>query len=245
VASRDRFNLTLLAIYSVFWAALAWSPVDRGAWVLENMLVFASVPLVVWGYFRMPLSRVSYTFLFLFFCLHAIGSHYTYSLVPYDQFWMDTLGKSINETLGFERNHYDRFVHFCFGLLLAYPCREIVIRIAAVRGFWGYFLPIVLMMALSVLYEFIEWGAAVVFGGDLGIHYLGTQGDEWDGHRDMGLASLGALMSMLLTMGINLSLQRDFAVEWQESLRVKEPRPLGEDAIARMLEETEDADQKE
>jgi putative membrane protein len=40
---------------------------------------------------------------------------------------------------------------------------------------------------------------------------------------------------MLITYAINRSLQRDFAVEWVESLRVKEARPLGEDEIARML----------
>ena len=95
------------------------------------------------------------------------------------------------------------------------------------------------MMSMSTLYEFIEWAAAVVFGGDLGIHYLGTQGDEWDGHRDMALASLGAVFSMAITLGVNLSLQRDFAHEWHESLRVKDARPLGEEAIARMLHESE------
>jgi len=75
----------------------------------------------------------------------------------------------------------------------------------------------------------------VIFGGDLGMHYLGTQGDEWDGHRDMALASLGAVVCMLVTLTVNVSLQRDFAREWQESLRVKDRTPLGEVAISRML----------
>ena len=240
MSARDRYNLVLLIVYAIFWTLLAVAPVQRDAWLLENMLVFVSVPLLVWGYWRLPLSRISYTLLILFFSLHAVGSHYTYSLVPYEAFWNEVFDASINDTLGFERNHYDRFVHFCFGLLLAYPCREVFIRIAGARGFWGYFLPVILMMSLSVLYELIEWGAAVAFGGDLGIHYLGTQGDVWDGHRDMGLATLGAIVSMAITLGINMSLQRDFAAEWQESLRVKDPRPLGEDAIARMLEETDE-----
>jgi putative membrane protein len=238
---RTRYNLALFSAWSILWLLLAVAPADRATWLLENVLVFVSVPILVWGYWRLPLSRISYSLLFLFFCLHAVGSHYTYSLVPYDAFWVNVFDASINETLDFERNHYDRFVHFCFGLLLAYPCREIFIRIAGAAGFWGYFLPIILMMSLSTVYEFIEWGAAVVFGGDLGVHYLGTQGDEWDGHRDMALASLGAVFSMLITLGINLSLQKDFAAEWQESLRVKDPRPLGEDAIARMLHDDDEA----
>jgi hypothetical protein len=59
---------------------------------------------------------------------------------------------------------------------------------------------------------------------------------EAEAHKDMALASLGALIAMLVTYAINRSLQRDFASEWAESLRVKTPHPLGEDAIARMLE---------
>lgn len=244
MSARDRYNLTLLCVFLVFWLVLAVSPADRETWLLENMLVFVSVPLLVWGYGHLELSRISCTLLTLFFCLHAIGAHYTYSLVPYDDAWRAVFGRSLNETLGFSRNHYDRLVHFLFGALLAYPCRELFIRVAGVKGFWGYFLPVILMMSFSLLYELIEWGAAVTFGGDLGVHYLGTQGDEWDGHRDMALASLGAVFCMLVTMTINVSLQRDFAREWQESLRVKDATPLGEVAIARMLHGP-DADQKE
>jgi putative membrane protein len=73
-----------------------------------------------------------------------------------------------------------------------------------------------------------------LFGGELGQAYLGTQGDVWDAHKDMALASAGALTAMLITYGINRALQRDFQQEWAESLRVKEARPLGEDEIARM-----------
>lgn len=40
---------------------------------------------------------------------------------------------------------------------------------------------------------------------------------------------------MLITYAINRALQRDFAEEWAQSLRVKDARPLGEYALARML----------
>ena len=123
---------------------------------------------------------------------------------------------------------------------LAYPIRELFLRVAAVRGFWGYFLPLLLMMSLSLLYELIEWAAALVFGGDVGIHYLGTQGDVWDAHKDMALASLGALVAMTVTAMLNVWLQHDFAEEWNESLRIKHKLPLGEDEIARMLRRTPD-----
>jgi putative membrane protein len=241
----DRYNLTLLIVFLAFWLLLALSPTDRPTWLLENMLVFLWVPVLVWGYWHLRLSRLSYTLITVFFCLHAVGAHFTYSLVPYDRVWQDLFGFSLNEALGFGRNHYDRFLHFLFGALLAYPCRELFIRVAGARGFWGYFLPLLLMMSLSTLYELIEWGAAVVFGGDLGVHYLGTQGDEWDGQRDMALASLGAVLAMLVTLAVNVSLQRDFAREWQESLEVKARQPLGEEAVARMLHERESRDQSE
>ncbi|HEX6295345.1 MAG TPA: DUF2238 domain-containing protein, partial [Burkholderiales bacterium] len=86
----------------------------------------------------------------------------------------------------------------------------------------------------SAIFELFEWGAAEVFGGDLGAAYLGTQGDIWDAHKDMALASAGALIAMLITAGINAYLQHDFAREWQQSLRIKASLPLGEDEIARL-----------
>ena len=86
-----------------------------------------------------------------------------------------------------------------------------------------------------MMFELFEWGAAEYFGGDLGMAYLGIQGDIWDAHKDMALASLGALIAMSATAAINVSLQRDFAREWAESLHVKGQKPLGEYAIRRML----------
>jgi putative membrane protein len=73
----------------------------------------------------------------------------------------------------------------------------------------------------------------------LGVAYLGTQGDIWDAHKDMGLASLGALFALLVTLAINLSLQKDFAREWADSFRIKAREPLGEDEIKRMLKKRE------
>ena len=123
-------------------------------------------------------------------------------------------------------------MHFLYGLLIAYPIREMFLRIGNVRGFWGYFLPLDLTMSTSMIYELIEWGAAVALGGDLGAAYLGTQGDIWDAHKDMSLASLGALIAMTITALINRRMQRDFAGEWAESIRVKRIRPLGEGSAA-------------
>ena len=231
------YVLTLIVIYAVLWAVLAIAPFDRHDWILENVLVlifglgmFASHKLFVF-------SRVSYTLIFVFMCLHAVGSHYTYAEVPYEQAWRSLTGHSFNAMLGWERNNFDRLVHFSYGLLLAYPLREIFLRVADARGFWGYFLPLDFTLSTSALYELIEWAAAEFFGGDLGVAYLGTQGDVWDAQKDMGCAGTGALIAMLITAALNFWLQRDFAREWSESLRIKSDLPLGENEIARMLGE--------
>ena len=232
--SHERYPRLLLALLAALSFALAIAPHDRAAWLLENSLLFGGGAVLVATHKVLPLSRISYTLIFLFLGMHAVGAHYTYSLVPYDA-WLESLtGHTLSSVTGWDRNHFDRLVHFSYGLLLAYPAREVFLRVADVRGFWGYYLPLDVTMATSMVYELIEWGAALVVGGDLGQAYLGTQGDEWDAHKDMALASLGALISMSITAAINWRFQRDFAREWVESLRVKHKAPLGEDEIVRM-----------
>jgi len=222
----------LLLLLAAFSALLAVEPLDRSAWALENALLVGGVVALVATRNVFPFSRFSYTLIFLFLSLHTIGAHYTYSQVPYDAWVESVTGRSLGAWLGWERNHFDRAVHFCYGLLLAYPVREIFLRIADVRGFWGYYLPLDATMATSMLYEIIEWGAAELFGGDLGVAYLGTQGDIWDTQKDMALAMLGAVIAMLATGLVNWRCQRDFAREWAKSLRVKHSRPLGEVSLS-------------
>jgi putative membrane protein len=222
VLSRKAYLLTLLGIYSVWWVVLAFDPYDRMDWILENVLVLLAIGLLIGTYKAFPLSRISYTCIFVFLMLHTVGSHYTYAMVPYQE-WFPVFAGG--------RNHFDRLVHFLYGLLLAYPIREMFLRIGNVRGFWGYFLPLDLTMSTSMLYELIEWAAAELVGGELGAAYLGTQGDIWDAHKDMALASLGALIAMTVTALVNRRMQRDFAREWAESIRVKRRQPLGEGPV--------------
>ncbi|MFT0545753.1 DUF2238 domain-containing protein [Allopusillimonas ginsengisoli] len=214
--------LRIVAIaYLVLWATLAIAPYDRADWLLENALV-AALFLALWGMRRkFRFSNVSLILIIVFLALHAVGSHYTYSEVPYDQWWQAMTGHTLNSIFGWERNHYDRLVHFSYGLLLAYPIREFFLRVVEVRGFWAYFLPLDVTLSTSALYELIEWAAAEVFGGELGMQYLGTQGDIWDSHKDMALAALGALIAMLITAALNKKLRRDPAWEWSQAMRLK------------------------
>jgi putative membrane protein len=235
ILSHRRYLWVLTLLFTFVWVGLAIDPLYRHDWMLENVLVVVFVIAMVSSFRFFLLSRVSYTLIFVFLCLHEVGAHYTYAEVPYDNWFRAWTGGTFNELVGWERNNFDRVVHFCYGLLLAYPIREVFIRVVDVRGFWGYFLPLDLTMSTSMVFELFEWGAASLFGGDLGMAYLGTQGDIWDAHKDMALASAGAAIAMSATAMINGYLQRDFAREWAESFQVKHPRPLGEDEIARML----------
>lgn len=212
--TRKSYLLALTALFAVLWLVLAFDPFDRPTWMLENVLLVAGA-VILWTTRRvLPLSTPSYTLLFLFLCMHAVGAHFSYSMVPYDEVFRSLSGHSLNELFGFNRNHYDRLAHFGYGLLLVLPLREMLMLHARVRGFWSYFLPLDLVMSSSVLYELIEWLAALVYGGDLGAAFLGTQGDEWDAQRDMALAGLGALLAALAVLALNLWRQRDMTLDW-------------------------------
>ena len=89
-------------------------------------------------------------------------------------------------------------MHFAYGLLLMPAVRELVEARMSPRGLWRWLMPLFFVMSHSVIYEMIEWIAAVLFGGDLGVAYLGTQGDEWDAQKDMALATAGAATGLVL-----------------------------------------------
>jgi putative membrane protein len=142
------------------------------------------------------LSRLSWVLVFGFLMVHEIGAHYTYSEVPYREWWGVLTGQAVVPG----RNHFDRLVHFSYGLLLARPLKELLsYRVAPVPR-WAWAFSVDMILSTSVLYELFEWGAAEVFGGELGAAYLGTQGDPWDAHRDMALAGLGALMAAAVAL---------------------------------------------
>lgn len=191
-----RYPLVLLAVYAVIWLALAIDPVYRNDWLLENVLVFVSVPLLVFTAQRLRFTNFTYTCLFAFFVLHAIGSHYTYALVPYDEWIRSLTGVSLNEWAGFERNHFDRLVHFLYGLLITPAAVELFAHYGRYPAVWAALFPAFFMSAHAGLYEIIEWGAAIWFGGDLGQAYLGTQGDIWDSQKDMAFAFAGTAIVM-------------------------------------------------
>ena len=201
----ERYPAVLLLVFGAIWIALAIAPSYRQDWLLENVLVFVAVPLLAATSRTLRFSNRAYTCMFVFFVLHAIGAHYTYSEVP----WREWLHLQDAGTVPgpASRNNYDRFVHFCYGLLMFPAVWELFAARASPQRIWRYAMPVSFLMAHAVVYELIEWGAAELFGGDLGVAYLGTQGDVWDAQKDMGLAVTGILAGLLLTLALD-SLKR-------------------------------------
>ena len=171
--------------YLIVWLALAISPVNRFDWILENLLVAVFLVVLVSTHRRFRFSDTSYVLMTLFMILHAIGAHYTYAEVP--------LGDWLKDALGLSRNHFDRIVHFAFGLLMAYPLRELLMRSASVRRPWTYVLTFATVLALSGGFEVVESWITQIVSPDSGDAYLGTQGDIWDAQEDMTAAMLGAV----------------------------------------------------
>ncbi len=181
----------LIAAFAVLWVWSAINPAETHTWLLENILVVAGIAGGVWVVRNQPLSDVSYLLCAGFLMLHVVGSHYTYSLVP--------AGEWMKDAFGFERNHYDRIIHFGFGFLLLYPLRELLVRLKAFGGRWPGFIAFLFISTASGAYELMEWLAAVLVDPKAGTAFLGTQGDEFDSQKDHALACGGALITMVVT----------------------------------------------
>ena len=224
----SRYHKILILAFLAVWVWAAIRPKFPHDWLLENVLVFVFVPilLLVGRYFR--LSNLSYTLITVFMILHLAGSHYTYAEVPF--------GYTLQSWLGASRNMYDRLVHFSFGLLLAYPIREMFMRLARSRGVWSFYLPLDLTLAFSGGFEIFEWLVAAVVNPEAGMAYLGSQGDIWDAQKDMLLAGLGAFLAMLITALINWRYNRHFLAELKDSLSLPAgDGPLGESLLQKWL----------
>ena len=140
---------------------------------------------------RFVISRLSYSSIIVFLCLHTLGARYLYSYVPYDVWSEELVGVNLSEAFGFQRNHYDRLVHFSYGLLLAVPVQEFERRYLRLSRAVASVLAIEFIIATSASYELIEWLVAVVFTPKWAEQFLGQQGDIFDAQKDTALATAG------------------------------------------------------
>jgi putative membrane protein len=188
--NRQRRILALGAICGALWIVAAIRPLDRQAWILENILLVVFVGAFSLTHRRLELSNASYFCVAAFIILHIIGAHYTYAQMP--------LGLWVKDHFALGRNYYDRFAHGAFGFLLAFPVRELLLRFSGTGRKWSFWLALAMIVALSGLFEIIESIVAELVAPGQGVDWLGGQGDEWDAQNDMLAAAIGASMMMAL-----------------------------------------------
>jgi putative membrane protein len=185
---RSPLPTTLLALTLIALVVSGWRPYDRLTWLLEVLPVLVAVPLLVATRERYPLTTLLYVLIFLHALVLIGGGAYTYARVPAG-FW-------VQDWLGLARNPYDKLGHFMQGLVPALVAREILLRGGFVRGArMTAFLCVCVALAISALYELIEWASALALGQGAD-EFLGTQGDPWDTQSDMFYALIGSTVAM-------------------------------------------------
>jgi putative membrane protein len=192
---------------SVLWLlvgaamALSWihAPYPREMYLQHIPTVAA---LIGWPILarRFPLSNLAMTCLAAFLLLHVLGARYLYSNVPYDAWTERLFGFEITRRFGFRRNHFDRLVHFAFGVLWVRPVWEVCVRHLRVPRRFAYYAAFEFVLAFSMLYELVEWGLSIALAGPDADAYNGQQGDMWDAQKDMSLALFGAALALLVLL---------------------------------------------
>ncbi|MBI5916254.1 MAG: DUF2238 domain-containing protein [Bacteroidetes bacterium] len=185
--SSNTWLKVFLFIFAAVWVDSFVGTTDRVNWLIENSLVFITLAFLAYTYKRYQFSDLSYLLIGIFLCLHIYGSKYTYAENPFGYWLQDVFQTS--------RNHYDRLIHFGFGLLLAYPMREMFLKWLKYPRWVSWMLPIGIALSVGTIYELIEWGVADIFFPEQGDAYLGTQGDIWDAQKDIFLGVLGAIVA--------------------------------------------------
>ena len=187
--NRDRLLAAMLAAVLAVFLWSGFTPKDRMTWVLEVFPVIGAVPLLIATRRRFPLTTLAYGLIAVHCCILMVGGRYTYAEVPLFNWIRDAFHQA--------RNNYDRVGHFAQGFVPAIVAREILLRKTPLRrGGWVFFLVTSVCLAISAVYELVEWSAAAT-SGSAADAFLGTQGDPWDTQKDMLLAGIGAITAQL------------------------------------------------
>ncbi|MFV5262807.1 DUF2238 domain-containing protein [Acinetobacter courvalinii] len=190
-----------LALIVVAVAIASIDPLEFEAYLLHQAgTVFMLIALLV-AFKRIGLSYFSFCLYLAFLLIHIIGAHYLYSYVPYNQWILYYFNFDLDQSMGWSRNMYDRLVHFAYGLLLypfIYRCFQV--WLPNTKPFSLFLLVIQFVMASSVFYELLEWGLSIGLSPEDAENYNGQQGDMWDAHKDMFLATIGAILTGIIQL---------------------------------------------
>jgi len=187
----NKFLWFLAALLLTYWIYGWFNCIDLQDWIVENLLVVICLSILFFSRKWHQFSDLSYFCIFLFVLLHLYGALYAYT--------QNALGAWLQNTFELWRNPYDRIVHFSFGLFMAYPFRELLLRKFKVSQRVSWLLPIGIAFTFGTLFELIEWGVSEVTTKETGETYVATQGDVWDAHKDIVLAAMGAAVTILIT----------------------------------------------
>ncbi|EOR09268.1 MULTISPECIES: DUF2238 domain-containing protein [Acinetobacter] len=184
-----------LAIVLLVVAIASIQPLEFEAYLLHQAGTVLMLIALIVTMKKIGISFYSFCLYLGFLLIHILGAHYLYSYVPYNE-WIESLFHfDLNQTMGWSRNMYDRLVHFAYGLLLYpffYRCFQVWLPTA--KPLTLFLLVIQFVMASSMFYELIEWWIAIGLSPEDAENYNGQQGDVWDAHKDMFLATIGALL---------------------------------------------------
>lgn len=172
-------------------------PLEWSSYLLHQLGTLLFLALIMLGACRYRyVSSRSYVLASLFLLIHIIGARYLYSYVPYNDWTQQLFGIRLDELFGWQRNMYDRLVHFSYGVLLFNPMADVsktIFNVQSVKLLIA--LALMINMSSSLLYELLEWSIAMTLSPEAAEAYNGQQGDVWDAHKDMALALLGGLIS--------------------------------------------------
>jgi putative membrane protein len=193
-----RFRLGLLLLFVLISSVLLINPIyAREQWLQQTHLPVVLPFLLLWTR-STSISNAGYLGFLLFLLVHAIGARWIYSFVPYDDVTRWLFGLNLTAEMGWSRNMYDRFVHFAYGLFLFYPVRDLLHRRMKYTGRGALFVAWHIVLSTSLIYEVFEWALTLLMSPKDAESYNGQQGDMWDAQKDMGLAMLGASISLML-----------------------------------------------
>lgn len=167
----------------------AINPHDYFTWFLEVVPALIGAIILLATRNNFSFTSFSYFFILIHCWILFIGGHYTYAEVP--------LFNTLKEVFHQSRNNYDKVGHFAQGFVPALITRELMIRLGLVnKRNWLAFLTLCVAVFISAMYEFLEWGVAILTG-ESAEAFLGTQGYVWDTQSDMLFATIGALCMLL------------------------------------------------
>ena len=191
----------ILALLTLAIVVASIQPLELGSYGLHQIGTALMLAFLLYCLKKVGLSFWSFALYIGFLLIHVLGAHYLYSFVPYNEWFIQYFNFDLNQSMGWTRNMYDRLVHFAYGLLL-YPLflRLFQVWLPQLSATVLFILVVQFVMASSLIYEWIEWLIAIGLSHEDAENYNGQQGDMWDAHKDMWLATLGAIISGLVML---------------------------------------------